>query len=103
MTRKFSEHTESGIDADTNSVSSSLEITENDWICYNVLDGSGTHSTHVVTLQCSANNIDWYDTASTITGLGIVDNVQIGARYVRLKVTTVEGATSTIDILIQAK
>jgi len=104
MATKFSENTQTGLDANsTSTVSSSLDIAENNWVCYTILANTGTHATHVITLQCSPDDTNWYNTASTITGVGIIDNVQIGARYVRLKVTTAEGGTSTVDVIIQGK
>jgi len=103
METKFSVLFETGKDADATTVSASLEIKENYNLCFDVLANTGTHSTHVVTLQISSDDSTWTDTAHIITGVGIKDNVQTAARYVRLKVTTNEGAASTVDWHIQAK
>lgn len=100
----FNEHIETGLDADsTSTVSASLNVAENSYVAWTVVANTGTHGTHVITLQCSLDDTNWASTASTLTGLGTVDNIQITAKYVRLKVTTRESAASTVDIIIQAK
>lgn len=100
----FVEHAQTGLDSNnTATVSTSLDITGADFVVWNVQAATGTHGTHVITLQCSVDDSSWESTLSTLTGVGTKDNVQITARYVRLKVTTAESATSTVDIIIQAK
>ncbi len=64
---------------------------------------TGGNTTHIVTLQCSLDDTNWNNTAATVTGVGLQDNTQVSARYVRLKVTTAEGSASTVDVIIQAK
>ena len=64
---------------------------------------SGTHSTHVITIQMSPNGTDWYDTSSTLTGAGKITNVLCIAAYVRAKVTTSEPGTSTVDVIMVVK
>jgi hypothetical protein len=95
---------DTGLDAnDTSTVSTVLDVLENRYISFDVQDNSGTHSNHVITLQISFDNSTWYNTSSTKTGTGFVENVQVTARYVRLKVTTAEGSASIVDINIHAK
>lgn len=100
----FTDLSETGLNADsTATVSSSLDIGGAKTVFFSVAANTGTHASHIVTLQCSADGSSWSDTSSTLTGVGAVDNISIAARHVRLKVTTAEGASSTIDIVIQAK
>lgn len=104
MSTIFSELIQTNIDANALSVSSWLDIRENTLVSFQVRGNTGSHGSHIVTLQQSFDKTgDALSTSSTVTGLGIKDNIQISTGFVRLKVTTVEGAASTIDILIQAK
>ncbi len=99
----FSELIQAGLDANAATTSTSLDIQDDAKVAFSVVAATGTHATHVVTLQCSLDDSAWQDTSSTVTGVGVVDNISITTRYVRLKVTTNEGGTSTIDIIIQGK
>ena len=99
----FSELKQTGLDANATTTSTTLDVQDNANVAFSIVGASGTHATHVVTLQCSLDDSAWQDTSSTVTGVGVVDNVSITTRYVRLKVTTDEGGTSTIDIIIQGK
>lgn len=101
--RIFSESITTGIDANTNALSAELDIRDNLNVSFGVVGTAGTHNTHITTLQCSLDNTNWEDTAHTLTGTGIKDGIQIVARYVRVEVSTAEGGTSTITIIIQAK
>lgn len=99
----FSEVKQTGLDANATTTSTSLDVKDNENVAYSVVAATGTHATHVITLQCSLDDSAWQDTPSTITGVGVVDNVSVTTRYVRLKVTTNEGSASTVDIIIQGK
>lgn len=99
----FSELAEAGIDANATTTTASLDVKDDLNIAWSVVAATGDHANHIVTLQCSLDNSAWNDTGSTLTGVGVVDNVSITARYVRLKVTTNEGTASTINIIIQGK
>ncbi len=64
---------------------------------------TGTHATHVVGMQYSPDDTNWYDSIdASITGVGY-DVCDCSMRYVRCKLTTVEGSASTVDIIIQAR
>ena len=103
MTTKYSEIDEETLDAGATSVSKSLDIKENSIVCFGAKPKTGSHTAHQITLQHSLNDEDWADTAFVLTGAGIVDNIQTAVRYVRLKVTTVEGSPSEVLVRIQAK
>ena len=101
--KHFSELTQTGLDANTTTLSNSLDVSDNKSIAYSISSNTGTHSTHIITLQCSLDDSEWFDTNSSITGLGVENNIFIITQFVRLKVTTNEGDTSTVDIIIQGK
>lgn len=104
MATRFSGIAATGLDAnDTATVSDALDISENNFVAYSVQTASGTHASHIVTLQCSLDGTTWHDSTSTLTRTGFVDNVRTTTRFVRLKISTAEGEASTIDIIIQAK
>ena len=68
-----------------------------------VISLTGTHATHVITLQTSPDDTVWFD-RNTIAGSDTCNDCDINAmRYIRAKVTTVEGAASTCKVIIQAK
>jgi len=102
--KKFSELIKTGLDSDnTSSVTETFDISENDFLSWQVLAKSGSHSSHILTLQCSFDDVNWQNTSSTITGVGFKNNVQMTTKYMRVKVTTAEGSASTVDVIIQAK
>ena len=99
----YSEKDVNGFDTDiVNATSGSLYINGNKTVGVYVHAATGAHATHVITVQISANNIDWFDSTSTITGTGFVEFDTI-AQYVRIKVTIAEGAVSTCNIKIASK
>jgi len=100
----FTDQTTTDFDANsTASVTTSLDIKENNWVSFQVIANTGGNTTHIITLQCSLNNSTWQNTSSTITSVGIKDNIQVTARFIRLKVTTAEGSASTVDVIINSK
>jgi len=95
---------ETGKDSNSTSTTTlALDISTCKYVSWNVQAATGTHGTHIITLQCSVDSSSWANTSSTLTGLGTQDNIQITTQFVRLKVTTAESATSTVDVVIQAK
>lgn len=64
---------------------------------------SGTHATHVLKIQMSADGTNWHTHGSaTVTGVGFMTGT-VGARWVRVKVTTEEGGASTVNVRINAR
>ncbi len=103
MTTRFSELTEV-LDTNNNGAfSKSLDIRENKLLTFNVRGLTGTHATHVITLQRSFDNANFENTSAKVTGTGTKTPVNIAVSHVRLKVTTAEGSASTVTITIQAK
>ena len=105
MVTKFSEHIEIGLNSNSAvAVSSSLEIKENTEVTMQVINNSGTHDTHIIDLQCSTNNSNWHNVPSgSVNQSGITISVTVSARYIRARVSTVEGEASTVDVYLQAK
>jgi len=105
MGTKFSEHIETGLDANSvGDVSTSLEIKENSVVTMQVIASSGGNTTHIIDLQCSANNSNWHNvTSGSVNQIGIVDGLTVGARYIRARVSTAEGSASIVDVYLQAK
>lgn len=103
MTTRFSEHIQS-LDANVaDAVSDSLDIRENKLLTFNVRGLTGSHATHEISLQRSFDNTNFETTSAKVTGEGTKTPINIAVRYVRLKVTTAEGSTSTVTVTIQAK
>ncbi len=94
-----------GIDANASSNSNAFDIGMAINVIVQVLANTGTHVTHIIQLQCSIDGTtDWEDMAGiTITGLGATFASPVAARFVRVRVSTVEGGVSTVDIKVQAK
>jgi len=104
MVTKFSQHIEIGLDANSlGAVSASLEIKENTITSMQIIANTGGNTTHQIDLQCSTNNVNWHDVGSGVIGIGIEDGLTVGARYIRARVSTAEGAASTVDVYLQAK
>lgn len=61
---------------------------------------SGTHVTHIITIQVSRDGTDWVNTNHSITGLGVLDAVLCLGNEYRARVTTVEGSASTADVTL---
>jgi hypothetical protein len=91
---------DTAIDANATSTTTSLSIIGNYKLGVIVVGATGTHATHVVTLQTSLDDSVWVDTATTVTGEGRSTLDDVVGLFARAKVTTNEGAVSTVDITI---
>jgi hypothetical protein len=92
------------VDANAASTTTPLDLDQATTIGMSVRAASGTHATHVVTLQLSMDEgVTYEDTNHTITGIGNIHNVTCLTDFVRAKVTTLEGAASTVNISIVGK
>jgi len=104
MPTNFSTVTKAGIDTNDNTaVTDALDVRGGNNLAFQVIAKTGTHSTHVITLQVSADKITWINSTHTLTGVGIKDNLTTALCWARLKVTTAESATSTCDVFLQSK
>lgn len=86
------------------SATSSVDTVDETFISYCVIARSGGNSNHVCVLECSPDEINWYEMPdTTLTGLGAKFSHRCTFRYVRVKVKTPESSASTVRIFIQAK
>jgi len=91
------------IDTDsTSTVTNALYINGNRSLGLFVSADTGAHTSHVITLQVSADGIAWFDGPLSVTGVGFVQGETVSAN-IRAKVTTAEGGTSTCNITIVSK
>lgn len=68
-----------------------------------VIGNAGAFTTCVVTLEVSPDEgANWVATTATITGEGHIDSHICLATQARLKVTTAQGATSTVKTFLSA-
>ncbi|MBL4820131.1 MAG: hypothetical protein JKY98_03935 [Gammaproteobacteria bacterium] len=99
----YNKQVDTGLDSDASSVSTALVMEGAKLAAFFVVANTGTHATHVITMQVSPDGTNWFDTSHTITGVGNLHNIGCAAEQIRCKVTTLEGATSTVDITIIIK
>ena len=92
---------QSDIDANIEGVTDSLTLGDQRLIGFYVNAESGTHNNHILTLQVSSNDSDFYDTTATLIGCGTMPDKWYSANYVRLKIATPEGVASKINIQIK--
>lgn len=93
---------DTGVNANANSTTTPLSLGDAKYVGLFVKGKTGTHTTHVVTLQLY-DGVNWWDLNHTITGEGqLHEEICIGEE-IRAKVTTAQGATSTVDITIIIK
>jgi len=104
LIRTMAKLVQAGLDANAATNSLTLDIGIASLVGFQIRGATGAHTTHVVTLQSSVDNINWEDaTGATVTGEGFKGEVTISSQFVRASVTTPEGGASTIDLIIQAK
>jgi len=88
---------ETAIDANsTASVSASIASTSINGVVVNIEAESGVNDNHIVYLQTSTDDIVWVGTSYFVKGINSTTITGISANYIRLAVTTAEGAASTI-------
>ena len=59
---------------------------------------SGAHDVHEVTVYISPNGDDWFETDYAITGIGNLHKITCVSMFAKCKITTAEGAPSTVKI-----
>lgn len=99
-------HADLALDTDTlDNVGSAFDVTNHHMIGLQVVAETGAHATHVIRIQESLDGTTWFDspTPTEITGVGAIFNFESNAHSVRAKVTTAEGAASTVDLRWLAK
>lgn len=88
----------------TSTVSDKIELKSLRSVGVHVVSVSGTHTTHVLTLQLSPDDgTTWCDTTTTVTGSGkYVSNNTCFATHARVKCTTAEGAAAVCNVYLFA-
>lgn len=100
----FYELIQTGLDADAATRTTALNIGSASNCIFQVRGASGTHGTHILTLECSVDNINWNPiSGATVTGEGVKGEITVASEWISALVTTLEGGASTVDVIIQAK
>ena len=88
----------------TSTVSNIIELGSLRSVGVHVVSVSGTHTTHVLTLQLSPDGgANWVDTTTTVTGSGkYVSSNTCFATHARVKCSTAQGAAAVCDVYIFA-
>ncbi len=104
MSAKLKSQLTVALDAnDDTKATEALDLDYSRNVFVSVEDSSGAHTTHVLKIQESADGSTWHNHASaTVTGLGSMSGA-VNARFVRVAVTTEQGAAGVVDVRIQAK
>lgn len=92
---------------DTNSAgakTSSVDVTGQTIVTWRVIPITGSHSNHRISARGSLDNSTFFTLNSTLEGADVMTTkVDFGIGYIKFRVTTAEGSTSTVDIGINAK
>lgn len=94
---------DNGIDANTNATTKPLTMYDAKLVAFYIVASTGTHTNHIATLQISPDGTNWFDTEHTITGTGNLHNISCATDELRVKITTTEDSTSTVDIIVIIK
>lgn len=88
---------------DTNTVTPAMTLGSRSLVGFEIIGVSGTHNTHVFTLQVSPDNTTWYSTGTTLTNNGMVAGVTVAFPFARLKCSTAQGGASVVNSRMFAK
>ena len=102
LLNKFRIDKTTAVDANASSVTAAFNKEGFSNITMFIIPESGTHATHVITLQDSTDGINWVDTTYTVTGDGNFKKKLCTKKYIRAKVTIMEGSTCIVTIAIIA-
>jgi len=91
------------LDANASSATAAIDLELAKEVFFTVEDDTGSHTTHVLTLQMSADGTNWHNHGSAaVTGLGFSSGT-VGARWCRIAVTTLQGGASTVNVRVNAR
>ena len=94
---------ESQMDANASVTGNALFIGTKDSITLVVVAVSGTHDTHQIEVEYSADLNTWTLCGSWQTGIGIKTGITCSGPFMRAKVKTLEGSDSVVDVYLEAK
>lgn len=100
----FSTQTISGINTNSSAAATAgIDVRTQSCLAWTVQGATGDHDNHKITLQLSLDNTNWIDYGH-LTGINVLANLALQAiGYIRFRVKEAEGATSTVNIVINAK
>jgi hypothetical protein len=100
----FEAFSQSGVDVNASTDSDVWNVGDFATITVQAEQASGTFSTAILTLQCSADGVTYYSVpGASTTGPGMIEEIPIGTEFIRVRVTTLEGSVGTADITVNAK
>jgi len=95
------------VNTNTATATTSIEMNEETIATVFVRTISGAFTNAVLSLQCSPDDTNWITATTRTCGPGTTDNVisigDIGARYIRMFPTTLEGTPGVAHVTIQIK
>lgn len=92
--------TDANVDCNTNANGTALKSNGARYASLLVKAISGSHGTQVITIQVSENGTDWQSTSHSLTGDGILEAVLVVGKFVRTRVTTVQGGAAVCDVAL---
>lgn len=103
MTEIYHSQKTTGVDTNAASKTAGVDVSNCDQVTIYVNGVTGVHNNHVITVQFSHENVNssYQNSLHTIAGTGCLQITDIKSVYwMRLLVTTVEGALSTCDLCV---
>jgi len=98
----YTKQVDAGLDSNANSTTTPLELENAKFAGVFIKGSTGTHATHIATIQIY-DGVNWWDTSHTIIGEVQLHDELCIAEQIRVKITTVEGGASTIDVTVIIK
>lgn len=98
----FRTQTTTGVDVNASTTTTFLDIQGTRDVAMNIIGTIGSHTTHVIKVQTSADNANWANTGIQITGTGVAEGA-VNTKYIRAKVTTLEGSGAQVTIVFNVK
>ena len=90
------------VDTNTSFTGAALQVTGFPFITMYVVGETGTHASHIVMLQASEDGVTWTNTEDMVTGAAHFNRAKYTVNYIRVIVSTLEGAASTCMIVVVA-
>jgi len=92
---------------DTNSVgakTASIDVTGQTIVAWRVISKTGSHNNHRIKVRGSLDDTTFFPLKFTLEGADVMSTlIDLSIGYIKFRVSTAEGSTSTVDIGINAK
>lgn len=102
LLNKFRIDKTTAVDANASSVTAAFNKEGFNNITMFIIGETGGHTNHIIILQDSDNGSDWIDTDYTVTGDSNFKKKWCNKKYIRAKVTTLQGSACTVTVVIIA-